>query len=219
MEDNSKKNGNHNIVENESIIKTEEVDLSSSDQVEQPAELEVEPPTEPEVEPSTEPEVEPPIEPDVEEESAKSCQSYDDVEVSKENNSSEEQTKVEENSCEAQTSLPPEVKEETESEDRQSLAESLMEDEDDQNDNTDAASSTVSQQNIQNLMYYFFVKSICNSKNFKNDFNFMKKCIYFIFCSISRALRKPWTKMPSLRLLNWETSLGPGLEQLLTGHQ
>merc|ERR1711953_323872 len=68
VEDNSKKNGNHNILENESIIKTEEVDLSSSDQVEQPAELEVEPPTEPEVEPPTEPEVEPPIEPDVEEE-------------------------------------------------------------------------------------------------------------------------------------------------------
>ena len=76
MEDNSKKNGNHNIVENESIIKTEEVDLSSSDQVEQLAELEVEPPTEPEVEP--------PTEPDVEEESAKSCQSYNDAEVSKE---------------------------------------------------------------------------------------------------------------------------------------
>ena len=159
MEDNSKKNGNHNIVENESIIKTEEVDLSSSDQVEQPAE----------------PEVEPPTEPDVEEESAKSCQSYDDVEVSKENNSSEEQTKVEENSCEVQTSLPPEIKEETENEDRQSLAESLMEDEDDQNDNTDAASSTVSQQNIENLMYYFFVKLICNSKNF------MKICMYVFY--------------------------------------
>ena len=114
MEDNSKNNGNHNIVENESIIKTEEVDLSSFDQVEQPAE----------------PEVEPPTEPDVEEESAKNCKSYDDVEVLKENNSSEEQTKVEENSCEAQTSLSPEVKEENESEDRQSLAESLMEDED-----------------------------------------------------------------------------------------
>ena len=128
MEDNSKKNGNHNILENESIIKTEEVDLSSFDQVEQPAE----------------PEVEPPTEPDVEEESAKNCKSYDDLEVLKENNSSEEQTKVEENSCEAQTSLSPEVKEENESEDRQSLAESLMEDEDDQNDNTDAASSTVS---------------------------------------------------------------------------
>ena len=51
----------------------------------------------------------------------------------------------------------------------------------------------------------------------KNDFNFMK--IYIYFCSISRALRKPWTKMLSLRLLSWETSLGPGLEQLLTGHQ
>merc|ERR1712223_1375536 len=68
-EDNSKNNGNHNIVENESIIKTEEVDLLSSDQVEQPAE----------------PEVEPPTELDVEEESAKNCKSYDDVEVSKEN--------------------------------------------------------------------------------------------------------------------------------------
>ena len=66
----------------------------------------------------------------------------------------ENSVKTHENSCEDQTSssLPePEVKEETKSEDLQSLAESLMEDEDDQNDNNDATvSENQVSQNIQN---------------------------------------------------------------------